>query len=313
MTPVKPPKLKKRDLIGIVAPASPVLDPSRIDRGVSYLEHLGYNVVVGANALKKHGYLAGTDEERAADLDTMFRDRRVRMIICARGGYGTPRLLHLLDYRMIQRNPKVLVGFSDITALQLALWTKCGLVTFNAPMLATDMAEPMDLFTEEMFWLLVTSNQKVGSVAFPEPMEAKIIRPGTFAGHLLGGNLSMIVSLLGTPYQPLLHNSVFFFEEVGEEPYRIDRMLMQLQNASMLAQCHGVMIGQCVDCVPRDSTRDSFSLDEVIKEFALAFKKPVISHVPFGHVQQKMTLPVGVKVKVDTEKRAMELLEAAVL
>jgi len=268
---------------------------------------------VGANALKKHGYLAGTDEERAADLHAMFRDRRVRAIICARGGYGTPRLLRMLDYRMIRRNPKILVGFSDITALQLAFWAKCALVTFHAPMLATDMAEPMDSFTEEMFWLLVTSNQKAGSLTFPEPMQAKILRPGSFTGHLLGGNLSILVSLLGTPYQPALDRSALFLEEVGEEPYRVDRMLTQLQNALVLARCRGIMIGQCTDCVPRDPSRPSLSLDEVLKEFALAFKKPVISNLPFGHVKQKMTLPMGVKVRVDAERRSMELLEAAVL
>jgi muramoyltetrapeptide carboxypeptidase len=313
MTPLKPPKLNKRDLIGIIAPASPVADPSRIDQGVSYLERLGYNVVVGANVQKKHGYLAGTDEERAADLHAMFRDRRVKAIICARGGYGTPRLLRLLDFRLIKRNPKIFVGFSDITALQLAFWEKCGLVTFHAPMLATDMAQPMDPFTEEMFWLLLTSNRKVGAVAFPEPMETKILRPGSFVGHLLGGNLSILVSLLGTPYHPSLDNAALFLEEVGEEPYRVDRMLMQLQNASALKKCRGVMIGQCTDCAPRDPSRPSLTLDEVLKEFALAFKKPAISNVPFGHVEQKMTLPLGVKVRVNVERRAMELLEAAVL
>lgn len=313
MVLLKPPRLKKRDVIGIVAPASPVLDPSRIDRGVSYLERLGYDVMVGANILKRNGYLAGTDEERAADLHAMFRDRRVTMILCARGGYGTPRLLRLLDYRLIKKNPKIFVGFSDISALQLAFWTTCGLVTFHAPMLATDMADPMDPFTEEMFWLLVTSNQKVGTVPFPEPMETKVIRPGSFAGHLLGGNLSILVSLLGTPYQPSLDNSALFLEEVGEEPYRIDRMLMQLQNASALTRCRGVLVGQCTDCVPRDPDRPSLLLEEVLKQFALAIKKPVISNVPFGHVKQKITLPVGVKVRVDVERRSMELLEAAVV
>lgn len=312
MDPLKPPRLKKRDLIGIVTPASQVLDPSRIERGVSYLERLGYEVLVGANVGKSHGYLGGTDEERAADLHAMFRDQRVRMIICARGGYGTPRLLQLLDYRLIKQNPKILVGFSDITALQLAFLAKCGLVTFHAPMLATDMAEPMDPFTEELFWLLVTSSRKVGAVAFPEPMEARILRPGLFTGHLVGGNLSILVSLLATPFQPALEHSALFLEEVGEEPYRVDRMLTHLRNASVLARCRGIMIGQCVDCVPRDPSRPSLTLEEVLTEFAHAFKKPVIFNVPFGHVKQKMTLPLGVKVRIDPEKRAIELMEAAV-
>lgn len=309
---LKPAKLNKGDLIGIVAPASPVLDPSRIDRGVSYLERLGYRVVVGENVLKGHGYLAGTDEERASDLHSMFRDRNVKAIICTRGGYGTPRLLRRLDYKLIRRNPKILAGFSDITALQLALWTRCRLVTFHAPMLATDMADIMDPFTEEMFWRIITDDRKIGPVTLPEPAQMKVLQPGTFTGRVLGGNLSIIVSLFGTPYQPSFDRSVLFLEEVGEEPYRVDRMLTQLTNASLLAGCRGIMIGQCMDCVPRDASRPSLSLDQVLEEFARASKKPVVSGLPFGHVTRKMTLPVGVRVRVRTEMTSVEFLESAV-
>ncbi len=309
----KPPKLNKGDLIGVIAPASPVTDPARIARGVSYLERLGYRVIVGANVRKQHGYLAGTDEERAADLHAMFRDRKVKAIICARGGYGTPRLLRLLDFRLIKRNPKIFAGFSDITALQLAFWTKCRLVTFHAPMLASDMADPMDPFSEEMFWRAVSSDQKTGPITFPEANQAKVLRPGSFTGRLLGGNLSLISSLMGTPFFPALDRSALFLEEVGEEPYRMDRMLTQLLNASVLTGSRGMMIGQCTDCAPKNPSQPSLSLDEVFEEFARAFKKPLITNVPFGHVKQKMTLPVGVRVRVNVEKRKMEMLEAAVV
>jgi muramoyltetrapeptide carboxypeptidase len=171
----------------------------------------------------------------------------------------------------------------------------------------------MDSFTEEMFWIMVTSNQKIGPVAFPEPMATHVVRPGSFTGHLLGGNLSILVSLVGTPFQPSLDHAALFFEEIGEEPYRVDRMLMQLQNAKALAKCRGVLVGQCTDCVPRDPSRPSLSLDEVLTEFALALKKPVLANVPFGHVEQKITLPVGVKARVHVERRSIELLEAAVV
>jgi muramoyltetrapeptide carboxypeptidase len=310
---LKPPRLNKGELIGIIAPASPVADASRIERGVTYLERLGYRVIVGGSVGKQHGYLAGKDEERVADLHAMFRDRRVKAVICVRGGYGTPRLLRLLDYRLIKRNPKIFAGFSDITALQLAFWVKCGLITFHAPMLATDMADPMDSFTEETFWRLVSSNRRIGPVSFPEPAQAQVLYPGTFSGRLLGGNLSILVSLLGTPYQPSLSHSALFLEEVGEEPYRVDRMLTHLQNASLLSGCRGIIFGQCTDCVPKDPGRPSLSIDEVLAEFARSFKKPVISHLPFGHVRTKLTLPIGARVRVNTERRYMEILEAAVL
>jgi muramoyltetrapeptide carboxypeptidase len=242
----------------------------------------------------------------------MFRNKEVKAIICVRGGYGTPRLLHLLDYRLIARNPKILAGFSDITALELALWRKTGLMTFHGPMLGVDFAGKIDAFTEEMFWRLVTSPKKLGAVSLPPVPDAKVLVAGTSTGRLLGGNLALIISIMGTAYQPDFRDGILFMEDVGEEPYRVDRMLMQLRHASVFLRVRGVLAGQFTESTPKDPSQPSLTLDEVLLETAHAAGIPFLSNLPFGHVDQKMTLPVGLRVRVDAADGTLEFLEAAV-
>jgi len=308
---LKPGRLKKGDLIGIVTPASPIADASRIEKGVQYLERLGYRVSVGVHVGRVQGYLAGTDEERLADLHTMFTDRRVKAVIAVRGGYGTPRLLSGLNFRLISQNPKILVGYSDMTALQLAVWRKCRLITFHGPMAGVEMANTIDPFTEEMFWRSVTSMEKLGFISFPAS-SPESISPGKATGRLLGGNLSLVVSLLGTRYFPDATDSVLFLEEVGEEPYRIDRMITQLRNAGVISRCNAILTGQFTDCLPKDQTKPSQSVDELLRETARLAERPFLSNLPFGHVLQKMTLPIGLRVRVDATARSITYLEAAV-
>lgn len=307
---LKPQRLKKGDLIGIVTPASPIADASRIDKGVKYLERLGYRVVVGTNVGKIHGYLAGTDEERLADLHAMIADRRVKAIIAIRGGYGTPRLLSKFDYKLISQNPKVIVGFSDITALQLALWSRCRLITFHGPMAGVEMANAIDPFTEELFWRTVTSTKKIGPLQWNTP--PSMLQAGTSTGRLFGGNLSLVVSLLGTRYFPTPADSVLFIEEIAEEPYRIDRMITQLRNSGVLSKCNAVLTGQFTDCIPKDNTQPSLTIDDLLNAMAHDAGKPFLSNLPFGHVPQKITLPFGLKVRVDADEREVTYLEAAV-
>ena len=265
---------------------------------------------LGAHINKVNGYLAGEDLERVSDLHEMFSDEKVNAIVCLRGGYGTPRLLSLIDYKLIARNPKILVGFSDITALQLALWKRCRLITFHGPMVAVDMADVIDPFTEEMFWRLVTSPKKAGLIPLLD--EPVTLFRGKATGRLLGGNLSLIVSLLGTPYQPDFRRSVLFIEDAGEEPYRIDRMLIQLYNASVLSRAGAIATGQFTECLPKDPTKPSLSVEQIFDEAARASARPFLSNLPFGHVQKKMTLPVGLKVRVNADARTIEYLEPAV-
>lgn len=308
---IRPPRLNRGDLIGLVSPASPIADPSRIDRGVRYLEGLGYRVLLGKSITAIHGYLAGTDEQRVADLHTMFAHKDVRAIFCVRGGYGTPRLLSLLDYRLVRRNPKIFVGYSDITGLQLALWKKAGLVTFHGPMVGVDMADEMDTFTEEMFWSLLTSDRKHGPISLPEE-RARTVFPGKGTGRLLGGNLALIVSLLGTPFQPSFSGSVLFLEDIDEEPYRIDRMLVQLRNSRILGRSAAILTGQFTDCEPEDKTKPSLTVDQLLTEAARSARRPLLAHLPFGHENPKMTIPLGIRARVDAGARQIELLEPAV-
>jgi muramoyltetrapeptide carboxypeptidase len=309
---LKPPRLRRGDLIGVVSPASPIADRSKLDRGVRYLESLGYQVLVGESTVKTVGYLAGTDAERVTDLHSMIRNRSIRAVMCVRGGYGTPRLLHRIDYGLIARNPKILVGFSDITALELAIWRKCRLMTFHGPMVGVDFSERVDPFTEEMFWRLVTSDTRPGVVAFPPSIAAKTLFPGKVNGRLLGGNLALIMSTIGTLYQPDFSGSVLFIEDIGEEPYRVDRMLMQLRHASVFSRVRGVLAGQFTECAPKDPSQPSLTLDEVFAETAQAARVPFLANLPFGHIDQKLTLPVGLKVSVNADTGTLEFLEAAV-
>jgi muramoyltetrapeptide carboxypeptidase len=311
MNLLKPPPLKKGDLIGLISPASRIADVSRIERATRYLETLGYRTVVGAHATQLHGYLAGTDEERAADIHTMFERRDVKAIFCIRGGYGTPRLLPLLRYRLIARNPKIFVGYSDITALHLAFWKYTGLVSFHGSMAGVDMADPMDLFTEEVFWRLLTSTKKGGSIVFPPPQPEGVVR-GKATGRLLGGNLALVTALLGTRYQPRFDETLLYLEDIGEDPYRVDRMFTQLRGASVLARCSGIMIGHFTDCVPKDPSTPTFTTEQVLREYLTAAQRPALWHVPFGHERQNMPIPVGIRARIDARTGSVEYLESAV-
>ena len=243
MTIIKPPRLHKGGVIGLVAPASTPSSEEHIEKGATYLEQLGYRVKFGKHIRNTNGYLAGTDEERAADFNTMVRDKDVKAIFAIRGGYGTPRILRMIDYRSLRQNPKIIAGYSDITALQLAIFRKTGLVTFSGPMTGSDMWKDFDPYTEEHFWQLLTSTKKIGLLknSIDEPL--KILKIGKARGRLLGGNLSLLACLMGTPFLPNMRGSILFLEDVEEAPYRVDRMLAQLLNAGILPElAHSSML-----------------------------------------------------------------------
>jgi muramoyltetrapeptide carboxypeptidase len=314
---LKPPRLRKHDVIGIVSPASAPSTSQKIDRGIRYLEQLGYRVKLGAHAKAVHGYLAGTDEERASDLNAMFADKHIRAIIAVRGGYGTPRLLQHIDYRAIRQYPKILVGYSDLTALQLAIFAKARLLTISGPMLAVEMAEKMDGFTEEFFWRLLTSPHPIGRVSNPDDTPLRLLfspssRKLQLGGRLLGGNLSMITSIVGTRFQPSFRDHLLFLEEVCEEPYRIDRMLTQLKLTGILLKIKALLLGSFIDCVPSDKTKPTLTIDQALTEVFDGLKIPVFSGLVYGHLPRKLTMPIGIRAKVDLHSGALEFLESAV-
>ncbi|MDP3684852.1 MAG: LD-carboxypeptidase [Ignavibacteria bacterium] len=309
----KPESLRNGDTIGIISPASSPDDLSRINKGVNYFERLGYQVEVGKNVGKYEGYLAGTDEERIEDLHDMFSNKNIRAIICVRGGYGSPRLLDKIDYQLIKKNPKIFVGYSDITALQLAFFTKANLVTFAGPMVAVDFHSEINRYTEEIFWRTITSTKKIEKVILPEGESLLPMKKGRAEGEIIGGNLSLILSLLGSPYIPKLKDKILFLEDIDEAPYKVDRMLNQLTIAGILKKISGVLLGEFTDCVEKDAEKKTLTLDEVFEKYLGELRIPVIKNFPHGHRKANHTIPFGIKTKVNADKGYVEFLESAVI
>ncbi len=309
---IKPSRLRKGDLISIISPASAPRDSNKVHKGVKYFESLGYRVTISKNVFDVNGYLAGTDEERAEDLNQAFADKNVKAIICSRGGYGTPRILDKVDYDAIKKNPKILVGYSDITALQLAIFKKTGLVTFSGPMMAVEFGGNVDSYTEEMFFDMLTHHKKVGVLRSHKDFRFSFKGKKKSQGRLVGGNLSLITSILGTRYVPDFVGSVLLIEEVSEEPYSIDRMLTQLRLAGILSNVSAFALGQFTNCVPEEPNKPHRTLEQILREDLFAIGKPVVSNIPYGHVPVKMTLPLGVLASVDPVKKKFSIDEPAV-
>ncbi len=309
---LKPKKLNKGDLIGIITPASIPDDLTRINKGVKYLESLGYKVEVGKNVGKVRGYLAGTDEERLEDLHYMFGKKAVKAIICARGGYGTPRLLDRIDYSLIKKNPKIFVGYSDITALQMAFLKKCGLVTFAGPMVAVDFwKEEVSKFTEEQFWRMITTPEPFGKLANPDNERFFVLNKGNASGMLMGGNLALITAIMGTEYLPSFENSILMLEDIGEPPYRVDRMLNQIKLAKGFEQASAIVLGRFVDCYDTEGSK-SLTLNEVIADYLSNIDKPVIYNFKHGHISDNITVPFGLNCSIRTDDNNLEISESAV-
>lgn len=308
----KPQRLKLGDLIGIISPSSSPDDLTRIERGVRYLESLGYKVIVGKNVGIYHGYLAGTDEQRVEDLHAMFKNKDVKAIMCVRGGYGAPRLLDKIDYKLIARNPKIFVGYSDITALQLAFLAKAGLLTFAGPMLAVDFFENVNRFTEEMFWALITSSKKFGKIELPENEKLYTIVKGQARGRIVGGNLATLLALAGSKYLPKMDKKILLLEDTGETPYRIDRMLNQLKFMGILKEVSGVILGAFTDHQEADPEKKTLTLGEVISDYFEKLKKPVVYNFSHGHIKSNITVPIAANIRINTSKNMIEILEGVV-
>jgi muramoyltetrapeptide carboxypeptidase len=309
MNVIKPPALCPNATIGIIAPAGPV-NKRKLARGINYFTRQGYRVVLGRHIYRKWGYLAGTDQQRADDINRMFADKRINAIICARGGYGTMRLLDLLDYRAIARNPKILMGFSDITALGLAIWARTGLVTFSGPMASIDFKKGMDQFTERNVWAML-SGQAGADHVFERKSTWNVLKKGSARGRLLGGCLSLVHPLIGTKYQPDYTGALMFIEDVKEDPYHIDRAFQHLKHAGILQQVAGLVIGKMTKCVAGKGP--TLSWQEVVADVVQYVNGPVVTNVDFGHTPGKLTVPVGVGGEIDTAKKIFKISEKPVV
>ncbi len=309
---IKPRALKKGDLIGIVSPASPPSSTEKIFKGAEYLERLGYRVKIGRNTEKVYGYLAGTDQQRADDINEMFADKDVKAIIAVRGGYGTPRILPLLKYSIIKNNPKILVGYSDLTALQLAIYRKTGLATFSGPMSGVEMFKGIDPFTEEHFWRCLTSTKKLGAFVNPDGRVLTPLVHGKASGILMGGNLSLIAAIAGSKYLPSFKRTLLFIEEIEEETYRFDRLMNQLRLTGILNDAQGILMGELTDVKTGDTSKPFLTVDQVLNDYLGRLKKPVLTGLVYGHVPRKLTMPLGIRATVDSKSGQLTLNESAV-
>jgi muramoyltetrapeptide carboxypeptidase len=309
---LKPPRLRKGALIGLVSPASTPRPAEKIERGAKYLEALGYRVEVGKHAAREHGFLAGTDAERAEDLNRMIRDPRIDAIFALRGGYGCGRILDQVDYNALRRRPKIVSGFSDITALQLALYRQCRLVTFSGPMPAVEFWKDPDPWTEENFWRLLTDAGDPGELSNPAGTAIQTLHGGTASGVLLGGNLSLVASSVGTRLCPSFRNALLVLEEVDEAPYRVDRMLTQLRNSGVAGRMAGAIFGQFTRCDPLNANSARTTAGEVIADFVAHAGKPAVGGLQHGHVPKKLTVPFGIRARLGADAGKIKLLEAAV-
>jgi len=310
-----PPSLSPGDLIAVISPASPPYGEKsqQYHKGLVYLQERGFHIREGRHVLNEYGYLAGTDEERSEDLNEALRDPEVRAIICSRGGYGTPRILHRIDYQAVRKDPKILVGYSDITSLQLALHAQTGLITFSGPMVAVEMGKGIEPLTEDCFWRMVMSTRRVAMRARVQGFQPVIYHKGIAAGKLLGGCLSLINPLIGTPYQPDFSGAILVIEDIGEDVYSIDRYLVQMRYAGILHQIAGLVLGQFLDMESEaDSSKPSLNLDQVIREHTHDLKIPIIGNFPYGHNDVKYTLPLGCSVRLDANRAVVTMLEPAV-
>jgi len=313
---LKPDRLNFGDTIAIVAPASAPPDPKAIDRAAGALERYGFKPKLAKNVRARHGFIAGTDRERATDLMSMFADKKVRGIICIRGGYGATRILDRLDYNVIRRNPKIFSGYSDITALHGVLLQKSGLISFHAPMVNGALADPnVPEFTKKSFFRTVMEAKPSGSICQGyEGKTVSILHRGLAEGRLVGGNLSLICAGLGTPYAPSYKGKILFIEDISERPYRLDRLLTQLWNAGVFKQVIGVAVGVNADCdEPKNKSKEyQQSGADVVKERLSALRVPVVIGLPFGHVDLNATIPVGIRARLDADKGDLIITESAV-
>ncbi len=294
---MKPAKLNKGDMVGVIAPASPP-KTEPLQKAIRFLEEeLGLIVKIGNSVDKKYGYLAGKDSERIEDIHRMFEDRKVKAIFCACGGFGTGRIVSKLDFELIRQNPKIFWGYSDITFLHTAIYQQTGLVTFHGPMLSSDIGlSDVHNASKDSFQQLFHTEDIVYTY---EKSKLETVVEGVANGPVIGGNLTLLVSTLGTPFEVNTKGKLLFIEDIDEEPYKVDRMVNQLKMANKFNEASGIIIGDFKNCVPEKPER-SLTLDEVLMEHIASAGKPVLKGFHIGHSSPSIAIPVGSIGKLDT-------------
>ena len=304
---LKPPHLEPGMCLGLIAPSSPVRD-GRLHSAIELLERAGYRVLFGEHLFDRYGYLAGTDRARAEDVNNMFRRPDVHGVLCARGGYGSWRLVDLVDWDAVQANPKVFIGYSDVTLLHLAMERRSHLVTFHGPMAVT-LGGGMDAAALEQFWAVLTRPRPVG----PLPCDGvRTLVGGRARGRLAGGCLALLAASVGTKDAPNFRGRIVLLEDVGERLPHVDRHLNQLWRSGCLHQAAGFILGT-VTGIPEEGGGEAITLHDLWKRYIGALGKPTIAGFRFGHVENPWTLPLGCMAELDADAASVCILEGAVL
>ena len=309
---LKPKPLRRGDTIGLVGISGAMHEPeTKFEKMMAAIDALGYKTIVADSCREEYGYLSGTDASRAKGLNAAFRDDRVDAVVCMRGGYGVARMLDLVDFDVIRANPKIVLGYSDITALHTAIHEKVGMVTIHGPMPCSQWME-FDDFTRESMLRALTSTEPLGLLENPEGVTPQCVVPGKCTGQLVGGNLTLIASACGTPYALNAKDKVLLLEDVGEYIYRLDSMLTQLRQAGMFEQCAGVVLGGFTNCT-EEYERYALHLEDIIRDIIVPAGKPVLANMSIGHMDTKITVPLGEQCATDAEAGTLEITESALV
>ncbi len=308
MSQFHPPKLEPGQTVAILAPASPP-DLQALIMGDRLLRDLGFNVKIGKYVRERTAYLAGTDQQRAEDFNEALRDPSIRAIFCARGGYGCSRIVNDLDYDAARQDPKIIIGYSDVTTLLLSFWNRIGLVTFHGPLIGSGNVSH---WSYQQMFRQITQTDIPRPLPLPDDIpHLNTLRPGNAHGIFLGGCLTILSTLLGTPDSPNFTNSLLLIEEIGEAPYRIDRCLSHLKNSGAFDGVSGVMIGHFTRCFQRpEDSEPSFTIPEIISEILSDYDFPIVTNLPIGHGPHNLTLPIGCAFVI--EGTAITQLESGV-
>ena len=302
MTIRRPRPLQRGDWVGLFCPAGAPLEAGRIDAGRKVLEARGYRVKEGPNARSRHGGFAGTDAQRLSDLNGLLADPEVRMLMAVRGGYGCGRLLDGIDVAAVHRDPKWVVGYSDVTALQMSLLARTGLVSVSGPMAGVELARGMDGFTEASLWSLLEGETRGLPLGNPEGEPWEVVVPGVAEGRLMGGCLSLVASLMGSGHLPSMDGALLVLEDIHESLHRLDRMLVHLRLAGVLGRVSAVVLGQFTHCGPADPRGGWLEWGQIVREVLGGLGVPVVMRHAYGHEARKRSLPWGLRARLDARE-----------
>lgn len=298
---LRPPPLSAGARVALVSPSGPLRGDHEVQRAEENVRSFGWTPLVSPHARGTHGYFAGEDRDRISDLNAAISDASVDAIWCLRGGYGAMRIIPEIDFAPLCERPKALIGFSDITALHLAIQAQCGHASYHGP----TARATLDEFTRRSLLAAVTHDESCG-----EAPEARVIRPGRATGRIIGGNLALLSSLVGTPWAPDLNGALLLLEDVNEPVYRMDRMLQQLLLSNTLDGCKGILFGHCTSCVEEADGGGSRKLDDVLTEIAEQLDVPCLAGIPVGHIDRQWTVPLGIIAEMDTGSKTVRTVNS---